>query len=113
VRTRVPADELVLHVFNPEAVKGGEDCRYFRELKLERYAVGFTQMQEEMKPRQYAVFSGHLQAHWGRNPYFDRRAGKRWLPPKEQEDVRKALRHAEMPEDMEFDRYEYRINWIE
>ena len=113
VRTMVPADQLILHVFNPEAVPGGSDCQFFRERKLDRYAVGFTQMQAEMKPRQYAIFSGHLQAHWGRNPYYERRSGKRWLPPVEQDIVRSALRHAGMPEDLEFDHYELRINWTE
>ena len=113
VRTMVPADQLILHVFNPEAVRGSEDCPFFRERKQDRYAVGFTGMQSEMKPRQYAVFSWHLQAHWGRNPYYERRSGKRWLSPAEQKVVRTALRSAGVTEDLEFDRYEFRINWTD
>ena len=70
-------------------------------------------MQEEMKPRQYASFSLYLQACWGRNPYYERRSGKRSLPPVEQEQVRDALRHAGVPDNLEFDSYEYRINWTE
>ena len=113
VRTMMPTDKLVLHVYNPETVKGGEDCAYFRERKFDRYAVGFTNMQEEMKPRQYASFSLYLQACWGRNPYYERRSGKRSLPPVEQEQVWDALRHAGVPDNLEFDSYEYRINWTE
>lgn len=113
VRTMIPADELILHVYNPEAVTGGEDCTYFRPWKLDRYARGFTRMQEEMKPRQYALFSGSLMAHFGRNAYYERRRGERLLPPAEQEVVLKALRRVGVEDDQEFDAYEYRINWTE
>lgn len=113
VRKMVPAKELVLHVFNPEAVKGGEDCEHFRALKLDRYAKGFIRFQEEMKPRQYAVFSGSLMAHFGRNAYYERRRGERLLPPTEQKVVLNALHRAGIAEDFEFDDYEYRINWTD
>ena len=113
VRRMIPADELVLHVYNPEAVKGGADCEFFRPQKLDRYAKGFTQMQEEMKPRQYAQFSGSLMAHFGRNAYYERRRGERLLPPAEQEVVLKALRKVGVEENLEFDAYEYRINWTD
>lgn len=113
VRRMVAADELVLHVYNPEVVRGGKDCEYFRALKLDRYAKGFTRFQEEMKPRQYAVFSGSLMAQFGRNPYYERRRGERLLSPAEQEVVLQALRKAGIEENLEFDGYEYRINWID
>ena len=113
VRTMVPSKELILHVFNPEAVKGGENCLYFRELKLDRYAKGFTQMQEEMKPGQYTLFSGSLMAYWGRNPYYVRRRGEYLLSPTEQEHVRKVLRQVGVADDLEFDGYVYRINWTD
>ena len=52
VRKMVPSNQLVLHVFNPEAVKGGEDCEHFRSLEAERYAYGFEGMQSNMLPKQ-------------------------------------------------------------
>lgn len=113
VRRMIPTDELVLHVYNPEAVKGGENCKFFRALKLDRYAKGFSRFQEEMVPRQYAVFSRSLMHYFGRNPYYERRRGERSLSPAEQEVVLQALRKAGIEEDLEFDGYEYRINWID
>jgi len=113
VRKMIPTDKQVLHVYNPEAVRGGEDCKYFRALKLDRYAKGFTRFQEEMKPRQYVMFSGLLMAYFGRNPYYERRRGERLLSPAEQQVVLQALHKAGIEEDLEFDGYEYRINWID
>lgn len=113
VRRMVASAELVLHVYNPEVVTGGETCKYFRALKLDRYAKGFTRFQEEMKPRQYAMFSGSLMAHFGRNPYYERRRGERLLSPAEQQMALRALRKAGIEGDLEFDAYEYRINWTD
>lgn len=111
VMRRTPAKEAVIRVYHPDAVTGGEDCRYFKEMKLTRFAKGFTMMQEEMLPRQYAEFKFFLMSHWGRNPFYERRSGKLLLPPSAQELVMEALRRAGVRTDMEFDGYEYRINW--
>ena len=52
-----------------------------------------------------------LIAHFGRNPYFERRRGAYPLPPKEQEVILKALRQAGVTEELRFDSYEENINW--
>lgn len=113
VRTMVPATELVLHVYNPEAVKGGEGCEHFRGQAPERYAYGFEGMQGKMLPRQYAVFMELLIAHFSRNSYFVRRRGDFPMPPKEQELIRGVLKQVGADPSMDFDRYEERINWTD
>ncbi len=113
VRTMVPATELVLHVYNPDAVQGGEGCEHFRGQVPERYAYGFEGMQEKMLPGQYAVFMELLIAHFSRNSYFVRRRGDFPMPPKEQELIREVLKQVGADPSMDFDRYEERINWTD
>lgn len=113
VRTMVPDDELVLHVYNPAAVKGGEDCPRFRTPEPVRYAYGFEGMQERMLPKQYVMFMDLLIAHFSRNPYFVRRRGEFPMPPREQDYIREVLRQVGADHTMDFDRYEERINWTD
>lgn len=54
-----------------------------------------------------------LIAHFGRNPYFERRRGERKLPPKEQEIIRKALKQAGVTENLDFDLKENELNWYD
>lgn len=113
VRKMVPSNQLVLHVYNPEAVKGGEDCEHFRSLEAERYAYGFEGMQSNMLPKQYAAFKELLVARFSRNRFFVRRRGEFPIPPKEQEYIRKVLQQIGADPEMDFDRYEERINWTD
>lgn len=113
VKTMIPEDELILHVYNPEAVKGGEDCKYFRNQTPVRYAYGFEGMQAHMLPGQYAMFMDILIAHFSRNSYFVRRRGEFPMPPKEQELIREVLKQVGADPSMEFDRYKERINWTD
>lgn len=113
VRKMVPSNQLVLHVFNPEAVKGGEDCEHFRSLEAERYAYGFEGMQSNMLPKQYAAFKELLVARFSRNRFFVRRRGEFPISPKEQEYIRKVLQQIGADPEMDFDRYEERINWTD
>lgn len=113
VRKMVPSNQLVLHVFNPEAVTGGKGCEFFRAHKPECYAFGFEGMQEKMLPNQYAMFKEMLIARFSRNRFFVRRRGEFPIPPKEQEYIRKVLQQIGADPEMDFDRYEERINWTD
>ena len=72
---------------------------------------GFTQMQKRMLPDQYNKFLWKLIPHFGRNPYYERRNGKRTLPPVEQELIADVAQQVGVTEEFKFDRYEYRYNW--
>ena len=86
-------------------------CAFYRDATPVVYARGFTQMQKRMLPEQYDKFLWKLIAHFGRNPYFERRNGKRLLPPGEQELIAEVARQVGMTEEFKFDTYEYRYNW--
>ncbi len=109
----IPEDELILHVYNPEAVKGGEDCEHFRNQTPVRYAYGFEGMQANMLPKQYAMFMDILIAQFSRNSYFVRRRGGFPMPPREQDLIREVLKQVGADPSMEFDRYKDRINWTD
>ncbi len=111
VRRMVGIDELVLHVYNPEVVRGGEDCEHFRSGEPVRYAFGFEGMQENMLPKQYAMFRDTLIACFSRNRFFVRRRGEFPISPREQAYIRGVLEQVGADPSLGFDRYEERINW--
>lgn len=106
---RGDADRLT--VLNPSLATETSDCPYFVSNVPERYAVGFTGMQERMFPAQYERFMNICRSHFGRNGYFVRRRGEQPLPPSEQRLVREALDRVGAAPDLDFDGYEERVNW--
>ena len=100
-----------LNLINPNRCSKDETCRHYRDNAPVIYARGFTNFQERMFPDQYKTFKTILIAHFGRNPYYDRRNGQTILPPKEQEIVLEALKKAGVTEDFQFDYYEENYNW--
>lgn len=105
--------EKVLYLLNPLYCTQDEACPYYRNEEPELYALGFKGMKEKMYPVQYQQFMSILTAQFGRNPYFDRRNGKKPLPLKEQRLVLQALKRVGVEEDLKFDRYEERMNWTD
>ncbi len=66
-----------------------------------------------MYPEQYQKFMNFLIAHFGRNPYFERRRGDRKLNLQEQEIIRKALKQAGVTANLDFDLKEDGFNWFD
>ena len=98
-------------VVNPRFCTKDETCAFYRDATPVVYARGFTRMQKRMLPDQYDKFLWKLMAHFGRNPYFERRNGKRVLPPAEQELVAEVARQVGVTEEFKFDKYEYLYSW--
>lgn len=103
----------VVRLLNPTLCTQDGACPYFRDSTPVTYARGFTGMQSRMFPAQYQQFKSILMAHFGRNPYFERRRGESPLSPKDQKLVRNALRRAGVTEDLTFDQYEESVNWYD
>lgn len=103
--------EEVLWLLNPLRCTKDESCPYYRNGGIAVYALGFKGMKERMYPKQYQEFMSILTAQFGRNPYFERRSGKKPLSPKDQRLVLQALKRVGVEENLEFDRYEERVNW--
>lgn len=103
----------VLTVVNPRFCRPGESCPNRRDSAPVTYACGFTKMQGRMYPAQYKAFKRRLVSCFGRNPFFERRNGKRPLPPKEQEIVKQAARQAGVTAAFEFDSYKSGYLWNE
>ena len=95
--------EAFLHLVNPTRCTKDHSCPYYRDAAPVTYMRGFTQMKKRMYPEQYQKFMNFLIAHFGRNPYFERRRGDRKLNLQEQEIIRKALKQAGVTENLDFD----------
>lgn len=105
--------ETFLHLANPARCTKDTSCPYYRDATPVTYMRGFSQMKKQMYPDQYQKFMNILIAHFGRNPYFERRRGERKLPPKEQEIIRNALKQAGVTDNLEFDQQETGFNWYD
>ena len=103
--------EKMFRVVNPRFCMKNETCAFYRDATPIVYARGFTRMQKRMLPDQYDKFSWKLIPHFGRNPYYERRNGKRVLPPDEQELIAYVAGQVGVTEEFKFDKYEYRYNW--
>lgn len=105
--------EAFLHLANPTRCTKDHSCPYYRDAAPVTYMRGFTQMKKRMYPEQYQKFMSFLIAHFGRNPYFERRRGDRKLNLQEQEIIRKALKQAGVTENLDFDLKEEGFNWFD
>ena len=105
------SDSDAVVVVNPKLATSADGCPYFASCIPERYAVGFTRMQQQMFPAQYSEFMAVCRKRFGRNGYFLRRRGAVPMPPSEQQFVRKVLDRVGVSADIAFDEYEERINW--
>lgn len=103
--------EDFLRLINPQHCDTNSNCKYYRNSTPVLFARGFVNFQQNMFPNQYQTFMRLLIAHFGRNPYFERRRGDYPLTPEEQEIILKALRQAGVTEELRFDSYEENINW--
>ena len=105
--------EKILRLINPTLCVKDDSCPHYRNSTPVTYARGFTGFQKQMYPGQYDSFRLACMETFGRNGYFMRRRGELSLPPAEQEIVRQALRKAGVTDDIPFDSYEVRQNWVD
>ena len=101
----------VLKVVNPRFCTKDGKCACYRPAEPVLFAFGFTQMQKRMLPDQYDKFMWKLILHFGRNPYFERRNGKREISPGEQELIVDVARQVGVTEEFKFDAYQERQDW--
>lgn len=99
-------------IANPKLTKPAGDCEFYRSDEPQVYGKGFTNMQTKMLPSQYDTFRYRLQGKFGRNPYFERRKGERLCSPSEIKEVEAALK-AIGHEELKFDEYVEKLNWID
>ena len=101
----------VFTVVNPRFCTKDGQCAYFRDASPVNFARGFTQMQKRMLPEQYNAFMWKLIPYFGRNPYFERRNGKRLISPAEQQQIVDVAQQVGVEVEFKFDAYEQRYNW--
>ena len=98
-------------VLNPDQTTLDGHCSFYCDDRPQRYALGFTNFQKRMYPDQYRQFMSVCVSHFGRNPYFMRRRGAMPIPPSEQAFIRSVLKQVGVPDDLDFDGFEERVNW--
>lgn len=102
--------ERLVSIVNPRRTEDSEKCEFYRSDDPQMFGKGFTGMQQEMLPRQYAVFMRKLRNRFGRNAYFERRRGERLCSPDEVAYVREVLTSLGL-QHLDFDDYKEQYNW--
>ena len=108
----LPDDCTGVTIVNPQLTKPTGDCKFYRSDEPQVFGKGFMNMQTKMLPDQYDTFRYRLQGRFGRNPYFERRKGERLCSPSEIKEVEAALK-AIGHEELKFDAYVEKLNWID
>ncbi len=102
----------IIQIVNPLHTQPNDKCEFYRSDAPQIFARGFTNMQDEMLPRQYKVFMKLLQTKFGRTGYFERRRGERLCSPNDIKIIEEVLQEIGM-QHLGFDAYEELYNWID
>ena len=109
-RQMLGKDDKIVKIVNPRLTQPSERCEFYRSDESQVFARGFSQMQEEMLPRQYKVFMRRLQKCFGRTGYFERRRGDRLCSPQNIVAIQNVLQELGL-QHLGFDAYERHFNW--
>lgn len=109
-RQMLGKENKIVKVVNPRLTLSSEQCEFYRSDEPQVFARGFSQMQEEMLPRQHKVFMSRLQKCFGRTGYFERRRGDRLCSPKDMIAIQDVLQELGL-QHLGFDAYERHYNW--
>lgn len=100
----------LLTIINPKHTNPSAQCEYYQTDEPQLFAKGFKKMQQEMLPRQYAVFMSRLQARFGRSAYFKRRRGDCLCSPDEVTFIRDVLTSMGL-QHLDFDDFVEQYSW--
>ena len=95
-----------LRLISPRLCSKDEKCSRYRDNMPQRYARGFTKMQDHMLTTQFRRFKILMMSRYPRSTYYALRSGKVLLSPKEQNYILGVLRKIGITEDLKFDSYE-------
>ena len=89
-----------------------EQCPLYRNSEPARFARGMTHIFNGDMPRRLETsMRRRLIAHYGRTYFYEYRNGKRIIPPKMQQDVRRLFLEAGWKGNIEFDSYFEDYEW--
>ena len=106
----VSDDDKTFPVVNPNIVTAADDCTYVAVLEKERFARGFRKAFEKLPVAAANDIYHSLMSHFGKNPYYDRRNGKKLIPPEEQKMILALFASAGCEGEV-FDAFEYQDVW--
>lgn len=108
------AQEEVIPVINPARVmpESGEECAWYRSSEPVLFALGFTQALDRLSKVNYERCTQDLISKCSKSTFYRWKSGEVALSPDLQGVVAEALRAFGYPdEEVQFDGYEYRIEW--
>lgn len=106
------ADEQIT-ILNPRLLPSDGSCYRHAVSVTVQDALGFRQVLKRIPECQKKPVYDALMAHFGKNPYYDRRNGIHPITPEEQDYVRSVFREQDVTEENLFDGYRDRTEWVE
>lgn len=108
----ITAEDKVLEIVNPQIVTGDENCPMYSYQQAVRYAKGFLQMESELPKKVYAPLKQHLLAHFGKNPFYEMRNGRRLISPENQQLITNLILSQGIAQPPAFDEYVEQDVWM-
>lgn len=84
--------DKTLTIVNPMLTTGDENCPMYSHLETVRMAKGFIKLQDELPRSKFDAVKQKLLTHFGKNPYYEMRKGKRLISPEEQGYIAETIR---------------------
>jgi len=100
-----------LYAVNPRRCRPRGRCPYRKPLQTLVLVRGFSNIKEQLLPRQYAAFSKYLIDRMGRTLFYRCQRGVRFLSPEEKAAVENALKCTGSTLEMTYDHTEEQIDW--
>lgn len=103
---QVTDEQKLVTIINPHLTTSTRECPYLALPRQMQLAYGMTRLMDRLPSGAKREVTRELVALFGKNPYYERRAGIRPIAPREQEQIRDVLgRHGFTEADI-FDRVE-------
>jgi len=100
----VTDDDKEFPIVNPIVVTQDADCPYLATLVVVRYAQGFKKILDNIPAGVSNRIYHQISSNFGKNPYYDRRSGKKLISPSEQEFIRNIFLSHDITDEV-FDGY--------
>lgn len=107
-----PVTHASLKLINPRWLATQQmPCERFRSSEKTKYAIGFTNLEKQVKVGVANLFKLLLMKQFGRKGYYERRKGSRPISPDEQQIIIEIAQKMGVTMESYFDAYEEDLNW--
>ena len=99
------------HIVNPAHITNWDECRFFYPDKLVRFAIGITDLFNNLPHAKAVKIKAIIYKQFGRNTFYRIQSKQRLINPEEQNFIRKVFIDEGITEEPIFDKYVDKYDW--